>query len=95
MRYLGSSNFAGWQVADAEWTARTRGYQRFISAQNRVQLARARRRGATWCQRCERYGVGLLPYYPLASGLLTGKYRRGEPPPAGQPDPGAGVSDLR
>jgi aryl-alcohol dehydrogenase-like predicted oxidoreductase len=82
VRYLGSSNFTGWQVADAEWTARTRGYQRFVSAQNQYN----------WLERgveedlmpaLRQYGIGLLPYYPLASGLLTGKYRRGEPPPTG------------
>jgi aryl-alcohol dehydrogenase-like predicted oxidoreductase len=82
VRYLGSSNFAGWQVADAEWTARTRGLERFVSAQNKY----------SWLEReietdlvpaLEHYGVGLLPFFPLASGLLTGKYRRGEAPPEG------------
>jgi aryl-alcohol dehydrogenase-like predicted oxidoreductase len=82
VRYLGSSNFTGWQVAHAEWTARTRGYERFVSAQNEY----------SWLQRdieddlvpaLEEYGIGLLPYFPLASGLLTGKYRRGEAPPQG------------
>ncbi|MDT4996083.1 MAG: hypothetical protein QOD45_151 [Pseudonocardiales bacterium] len=82
VRYLGSSNFAGWQVADAEWTARTRGYERFISAQNRYNwLQRGAERDLV--PALQRYGVGLLPFYPLASGLLTGKYRRGQPPPAG------------
>jgi len=82
VRYLGSSNFTGWQVADAEWTARSRGLERFVSAQNEYN----------WLERgietdlvpaLERYRIGLLPYYPLASGVLTGKYRRGEQPPAG------------
>ena len=82
VRYLGSSNFTGWQVADAEWTARTRGFTRFVSAQNEY----------SWLERgiesslvpaLEHYGIGLLPYFPLASGLLTGKYRRGQAPPAG------------
>jgi aryl-alcohol dehydrogenase-like predicted oxidoreductase len=82
VRYIGSSNLKGWQVADAEWTARTHGRTRFISAQNEYN----------WLQRgieaelvpaLEHYGIGLLPYYPLASGLLTGKYRRGEPAPEG------------
>jgi aryl-alcohol dehydrogenase-like predicted oxidoreductase len=80
VRYLGSSNFTGWQVTEAEWIARTRNLQRFVSAQNEY----------SWLERdvevdlvpaLEQYGVGLLPYFPLASGLLTGKYRRGEPPP--------------
>jgi aryl-alcohol dehydrogenase-like predicted oxidoreductase len=82
VRYLGHSNFTGWQAADAEWTARTRNLERFISAQNLY----------SWLQRgietdlvpaLEHYGIGLLPYFPLASGLLTGKYRRGEPVPEG------------
>ncbi|HJQ44118.1 MAG TPA: aldo/keto reductase [Jatrophihabitantaceae bacterium] len=82
VRYLGNSNFRGWQVADAEWTARTRNLTRFVSAQNQY----------SWLERdiendvvpaLLEYGMGLLPYFPLASGLLTGKYRRGEPAPEG------------
>jgi aryl-alcohol dehydrogenase-like predicted oxidoreductase len=82
VRYVGSSNFAGWQIADAEWVARTRGLARFISAQNEY----------SWLDRgieshlvpaLQQYGIGLLPYFPLASGLLTGKYRRGEEAPQG------------
>ncbi len=82
VRYLGSSNFTGWQVADAEWTARTRQRERFVSAQNEYSWLR---RGieADLVPAIEHYGIGLLPFFPLASGLLTGKYRRGEAPPAG------------
>jgi aryl-alcohol dehydrogenase-like predicted oxidoreductase len=80
VRYIGSSNFAGWQVADAAWTAREHGYERFISAQNNYNLIE-REVEAEVVPACERFGVGLLPYFPLASGLLTGKYRRGEAPP--------------
>ena len=82
VRYLGSSNFNGWQVADAEWTARTRGSERFISAQNEYNLLD---RGVEddLIPALEQYGIGLLPFFPLASGLLTGKYRRGEAPPTG------------
>jgi aryl-alcohol dehydrogenase-like predicted oxidoreductase len=82
VRYLGSSNFAGWQVADAEWTARTLGYQRFISAQNEYNLLR-RTAENDLVPALEQYGIGFLPFFPLASGLLTGKYRRGEAPPQG------------
>jgi aryl-alcohol dehydrogenase-like predicted oxidoreductase len=80
VRYIGSSNFTGWQVAEAEWVSRTRHLERFISAQNEY----------SWLKReieddlvpaLEHYGVGLLPFFPLASGLLTGKYRRGQAPP--------------
>lgn len=82
VRYLGSSNFTGWQVADAEWTARTRGLERFVSAQNQYSWLE---RGieADLVPALEQYGIGLLPYFPLASGLLTGKYRRGEQGPEG------------
>jgi aryl-alcohol dehydrogenase-like predicted oxidoreductase len=82
VRYLGSSNFAGWQVADAEWTARTAGYERFVSAQNEYSLLR-RDVEDDLVPALEEYGIGLLPYFPLASGLLTGKYRRGSTPPEG------------
>lgn len=82
VRYLGHSNFAGWQVADAAWTARTHHLTPFVSAQNHYNLLR-REAEAELVPACRRFGLGLLPYFPLASGLLTGKYRRGDPPPAG------------
>jgi len=77
VRYVGSSNFSAWQVADADWTARDQGTVRFVSAQNEYNLLR---RGAEsdLLPAARRFGVGVLPYYPLASGLLTGKYGRGE-----------------
>lgn len=80
VRYIGSSNLTAWQVADAEWTARTVGSTRFVSAQNHYNLLE-RRADDELIPALERFGVGLLPYFPLASGLLTGKYRRGTPAP--------------
>lgn len=82
VRYLGCSNFAAWQVADADWIARASHRSRFISAQNDYSLLK---RGveAELVPACQRFGLGLLPFFPLARGLLTGKYRRGEPPPPG------------
>jgi aryl-alcohol dehydrogenase-like predicted oxidoreductase len=82
VRYVGSSNFPAWQVVEAEWTARELGVERFVSAQNRYSLVR-RDAEAELSPACERYGIGILPYFPLESGLLTGKYRRGEPAPEG------------
>ncbi len=82
IRYVGTSNFAGWQVAEAEWTARTRHVERFVSAQNEYSWLH-REAEADLLPALQHYGIGLLPYYPLANGLLTGKYRRGETPPAG------------
>ena len=80
--YIGNSNFSGWQIADADWTARTGGLERFVSAQNNFSLLE---RGVERevLPACERFGLGLLPFFPLASGFLTGKYQRGEPPRQG------------
>jgi aryl-alcohol dehydrogenase-like predicted oxidoreductase len=82
VRYIGNSNFTGWQIADAEWTARTEHLNRFVSAQNNYSLLE-RNIEHEVLPACERFGLGMLPFFPLASGLLTGKYRRGEAPPEG------------
>jgi aryl-alcohol dehydrogenase-like predicted oxidoreductase len=82
VRYIGCSNFAGWQVADAAWTSRHEGITRFVSAQNEYS-ALVRDAERELLPALEAHGVGLLPYYPLASGLLTGKYRRDQPLPEG------------
>ncbi|MBO9556172.1 aldo/keto reductase [Cellulomonas sp.] len=82
VRYLGSSNFAAWQVVEADWTARTGALTPFVSAQNRYNLL-DRSAEAELVPAAETVGVGILPYVPLASGLLTGKYRQGEPAPEG------------
>jgi aryl-alcohol dehydrogenase-like predicted oxidoreductase len=82
VRYVGHSNFTAWATADADWVARSKGYERFVSAQNEYSLMR-RNVEAELLPACEHYGLGFLPYFPLFSGLLTGKYRRGEPPPEG------------
>jgi aryl-alcohol dehydrogenase-like predicted oxidoreductase len=81
VRYLGCSNFAGWQVADAAWTSRSTGRQGFVSVQNHWNLLE---RGIEdeVVPAAAHFGMGILPYFPLASGVLTGKYRRGEDPPA-------------
>ncbi len=80
--YLGNSNFSGWQIADADWVSRSGGLERFVSAQNHFSLLeRAVARDVL--PACERFGLGFLPYFPLASGLLSGKYTRGEAPAEG------------
>ena len=89
VRYIGNSNFAGWQIADADWTARTTGRTRFISAQNHYSLLQ-RDVESEVVPACERFGLGLLPFFPLANGLLTGKYQRGENPPTGSRLAGGG-----
>lgn len=82
VRYLGSSNFAAWQVVDADWTARHRGLEHFVSAQNHYSLLD---RGVELelTPACRSLGIGILPYFPLANGVLTGKYRRGADAPEG------------
>jgi aryl-alcohol dehydrogenase-like predicted oxidoreductase len=82
VRYLGNSNFAGWQIADADWTARAAGRTPFISAQNEYSLLH-RGAEADVLPACEHFGLGFLPFFPLASGLLSGKYQRGEKPVEG------------
>jgi aryl-alcohol dehydrogenase-like predicted oxidoreductase len=82
VRYVGCSNFAGWQVADAQWTARSAGLTALASAQNQYSLLE-RAIEAEVLPACRAHGLGVLPYFPLASGLLTGKYRRGEKAPEG------------
>jgi aryl-alcohol dehydrogenase-like predicted oxidoreductase len=82
VRYVGSSNFAGWQVADTEAIARRHGWSRYVSAQNSYSLL-DRLAERELVPACVHYRVGLLPYFPLANGILTGKYRRGETPPEG------------
>ena len=73
---------AAWQVADADWTARSAGLERFVSVQNRYSLL-DRSIEEEVVPACETFGLGVLPYFPLEYGLLTGKYRRGEGAPAG------------
>jgi aryl-alcohol dehydrogenase-like predicted oxidoreductase len=80
--YIGSSNFAGWQIADADWIARTEHQIRFVSAQNHYSLLH-RDTEREVIPSCASRGVGLLPYFPLANGLLTGKYHRGQAAPRG------------
>ena len=82
VRYLGNSNFSGWQIADADWTARSHDRTRFVSAQNLYSLLE-RRVEHEVLPACEHFGLGFLPFFPLASGLLTGKYQRGQKPPEG------------
>src|SRR5262249_7057720 len=82
VRYIGSSNFSGWQGAEAEARADALGAPRFVTAQNEWGLLRRRveREGGP---ACAHFGRRVLPYFPLASGMLTRKERRGEEPAEG------------
>jgi aryl-alcohol dehydrogenase-like predicted oxidoreductase len=82
VRYLGHSNLSGWQLAEADHVARELGFTPFISAQNQWSLL-DRDAERELVPAAEHYRVGVLPYFPLAQGLLTGKVRRGEPIPEG------------
>src|SRR5258708_5613479 len=82
VRYIGHSNFAAWQAVDAHWISRSRGLASYISAQNQYNLL-DRRIERELIPACREFGVGTLPYFPLASGFLTGKYKRGAEPPKG------------
>jgi aryl-alcohol dehydrogenase-like predicted oxidoreductase len=78
VRYIGHSNFTGWQIAEAACLAQARGLVPFISAQNHWSLLE-RAVEAEVVPAARHFGLGVLPYFPLANGLLTGKIRRGQP----------------
>lgn len=82
VRYIGNSNFAGWQAAEAHYVAKQANLTPFISAQNEYNLLDRRIEGEL-VPACNAYGLSILPYFPLASGFLTGKYRQGQEMPAG------------
>jgi aryl-alcohol dehydrogenase-like predicted oxidoreductase len=82
VRYIGSSNFTGWQVVESHYLAEKHNLEPFVSAQNEYNLL-DRRIERELVPACDKYGVGILPFFPLASGFLTGKYRQGEEPPQG------------
>lgn len=80
VRYIGHSNFKGWQLAEAAHVAGELGVTPFVSAQNHWSLLE-RSAEKDVVEAASHYGVGVLPYFPLANGLLTGKVRRGAPVP--------------
>jgi aryl-alcohol dehydrogenase-like predicted oxidoreductase len=92
IRFAGSSNFSAAQLEEAERLAREHGWARFVSAQNEYSLLK-REAEAELLPTCDRLGIGVLPYFPLASGLLTGKYRRGQPSPEGSRLAGREIAD--
>ncbi|KFC70905.1 Oxidoreductase [Bosea sp. LC85] len=82
VRYIGCSNLPSWQVADAYWTARNHGIEGFASCQDEYSLL-VRGAEKELIPAARHFGMGLLPYFPLANGLLTGKYKRNQPMPDG------------
>lgn len=82
VRFIGCSNFTGRQLEDALRLSHDMGTAAFITAQNPYNLLQRDIEGDL-VPVCRTHGIGILPYYPIQRGLLTGKYRRGEPPPQG------------
>lgn len=82
VRAIGSSNLQAWQAVDAAWIAKTNGFAEFVTAQNEYSLYN-RTAEVELVPACLELGVGILPYFPLAYGLLTGKYQRGDAAPEG------------
>ncbi|HEX6971412.1 MAG TPA: aldo/keto reductase, partial [Limnochordia bacterium] len=82
VRYVGASNYAAWQLCRSNDIAERWGWSRFISVQPHYHMLE-RSIEAELVPYCQAFGVGIIPYYPLAGGFLTGKYRAGEPPPPG------------
>jgi aryl-alcohol dehydrogenase-like predicted oxidoreductase len=80
VRYIGCSNYPAWRVVDAQWTAKHHGLMPFISCQDEYS-AMVRRVEREMLPAMQAHGIGLLPYFPLAAGLLTGKYKRDVPFP--------------
>src|SRR5207237_6218567 len=80
VRYIGNSNFPAWRIAEAEFCARAINVNRFVSCQDEYSLV-VRDIEKDLLPAAQEYRLGLLPFFPLASGLLTGKYRKGEAAP--------------
>ena len=79
IRYIGCSNLPSWQVVESQWISKSMGLNRFVSCQDEYNILN-RNVEAELIPAMQKYGCGLLPYFPLASGLLTGKYKRTEMP---------------
>ncbi|MDR7419591.1 MAG: aldo/keto reductase [Armatimonadota bacterium] len=82
VRYIGCSNFAAWQMVWGLWVSDGRHWPRFVTVQPEYSLLR-RDVETELLPACQAFGVGVIPYFPLAGGMLTGKYREGQPAPAG------------
>ena len=82
VRYIGCSNYSAWETCEALWASRTQHVSPFVSVQPRYNILN-REIEEELVPLCMKYNLGILPYYPLAGGFLTGKYHRGQPPPEG------------
>jgi aryl-alcohol dehydrogenase-like predicted oxidoreductase len=82
VRYVGCSNYPAWRVAQAHWVSEREHLARYVSVQPEYNLLE-RQVEAELVPCCLEFGLGIIPYFPLAAGVLTGKYKPGEPPPEG------------
>lgn len=82
VRYIGASQYAAWQLAEANLLAELRGWSSFVTIQSHYHMLE-REVEKEVLPYCRAHGVGFIPYFPLAGGFLTGKYKRGEAAPAG------------
>ena len=82
VRYIGCSNFTAWQFCEAAWTSRVNNLESFVAVQSQYNLL-DRHIESEVVPCCEAYGIGVVPWGPLAGGFLTGRYQRGKPAPAG------------
>jgi aryl-alcohol dehydrogenase-like predicted oxidoreductase len=82
VRYIGCSNFPAWRLMQALWTSQERDLERFVCLQPHYNLVHRQEYERELEKVCQTYGLGVIPYSPLAGGFLTGKYRQGEEPPA-------------
>jgi aryl-alcohol dehydrogenase-like predicted oxidoreductase len=82
VRYIGCSNFSAWQLCESLWISKVNNLESFVAVQSRYNyLDRSIESELVPC--CQAYGVGIIPWAPLADGFLTGKYQRGKPTPTG------------
>jgi aryl-alcohol dehydrogenase-like predicted oxidoreductase len=83
VRYIGASNYPAWRLMEALGQSDRRGYARFVSYQPQYSLVERAGFEIEALPLCRHHGLGVIPYSPLGGGFLTGKYRRGQPPPLG------------
>ena len=83
IRYIGCSNFSAWKIVEALWQSDKRNLARFVCIQNQYNLLKRWEIEPDLMPLCHEHGIGIMTYSPLAIGLLTGKFRRGQTPPPG------------
>ncbi len=96
VRYLGCSNFGAWRLMQALWASDKHGFEKFVSIQPEYSLVQPTRSNfeRELAKVCLEYGIGVIPYSPLAAGFLTGKYRRGQPLPESVRAGGIGANQM-